>query len=97
MPYDNIKSLKKPGFNPLFRRYIFQKISGGVKLSPPAVLGLKNKIYKYITLVLKTFILINQMVQLEKNNNTYRSTIKMKPEKIDEDPKFKIGYHARIY
>ena len=25
VPYDKIKSHKKPGFHPLFRRYIFQK------------------------------------------------------------------------
>ena len=25
MPYDHIKSHKKPGFHPLFRRYIFRK------------------------------------------------------------------------
>ena len=29
MTYDNIKSHKKPGFNPLCRRYIFRKAAGG--------------------------------------------------------------------
>ena len=39
--YDNIKSHKKPGFHPLFRRNIFRKTTGEVKLiSSPAVLGL---------------------------------------------------------
>ena len=42
--YDNIKSNKKPGFHPLIRRYIFQKTTGGLKLTPPAVLGLKSPI-----------------------------------------------------
>ena len=27
--YDYIKSHKKPGFHPLFRKYIFQKTTGG--------------------------------------------------------------------
>ena len=27
--YDNIKSHKKPGFHPLFRRYIFRKSTKG--------------------------------------------------------------------
>ena len=41
MTYDDIKSLKKPEFHPLFRKYIFQKTTirggvggGGVKLTP---------------------------------------------------------------
>ena len=50
VPYDNIKSHKKSEFHPLFRRYIFQKTTGGdqIKLTPsprppiPAVLGLKK-------------------------------------------------------
>ena len=41
MTYDNIKSNKKPVFHPLIRRYIFQKTTGELKLTPPAVLGLK--------------------------------------------------------
>ena len=47
VPYDNIKSHKKPGFLPIFRRYIFGKTTGrkggGVQNDlppPPAVLGL---------------------------------------------------------
>ena len=40
--YDNIKSHKKPGFYPLFRRYIFQKTTGKEgQIDPPAVLELK--------------------------------------------------------
>ena len=31
--YDNIKSHKKPGIHYLFSRYIFEKTTGGVKLS----------------------------------------------------------------
>ena len=31
--YYNIKSHRKPGFPPLFRRYISQKTTGGVKLT----------------------------------------------------------------
>ena len=40
--YDNIKSQKKTRFHPLFRRYIFRKITGEVKLTTPAVLGLNK-------------------------------------------------------
>ena len=32
--YDNIKSHKNRGFHPLFRKYIFQKNTGGLKLTP---------------------------------------------------------------
>ena len=40
--HNNIKSHKKPEFYPLFRRYIFQKTTGGGPADlPPAVLGLK--------------------------------------------------------
>ena len=31
--YDNIKSHKKPGLNPLSRSYIFGKTTGGIKLT----------------------------------------------------------------
>ena len=49
--FDNIKSHKKTGFHPLFRRYIFRKTTVGVQLTPlptppppptPAVLGLRS-------------------------------------------------------
>ena len=50
--YDNIKSHKKPEFQPLFRRSIFEKTTGGVggggvklKLTPQALLELKGKIF----------------------------------------------------
>ena len=46
MPYDNIKSRKKPESHPLFRRYIFRKTTGWSNWPPapppsPAVLVLK--------------------------------------------------------
>ena len=44
--YDNIKSHQNPGLHSLFRRYIFQKITGGKGgsnlLPPPTVLGLRT-------------------------------------------------------
>ena len=40
VPYDNVKSHKKLGFHPLFRRYIFQKTTVEGQLTPPAILGL---------------------------------------------------------
>ena len=62
---------------------------------------LNNKIYKYMTSILKT-VYIDDIVK--KYNNTYQITIKIKPvdvksctyidsskEMKDEDPKFKIG------
>ena len=33
--YGNIKNNKKPGIHPLFRRHIFRKTTGWVKLTPP--------------------------------------------------------------
>ena len=45
VPCDNIKSHKKPRFQPLFRRYIYGKTTGGgggCQIdSPPSFLGLK--------------------------------------------------------
>ena len=45
MSYDDIKSYKKPRFQPFFRRYNFRKAAGGeIKLTlppPSAVLGLR--------------------------------------------------------
>ena len=35
VPYDNIKSLKKPGIHRLCRRYIFWKTTGGGQFDPP--------------------------------------------------------------
>ena len=45
MTYDNIKSHKKPGFHPLFRRYIFRKnTEKGVQteLPPPSHFKVKH-------------------------------------------------------
>ena len=67
--------------------------------------SLRNKIYKYIK---KMYI--NELDDIvNKYNNTYHATIKMKPidvkssKYIDfhkknnkEDPNFKVGYHVRI-
>ena len=36
--YDDIKSHKKPGFHPLFRRYNFRETTRGVKLLLGAIL-----------------------------------------------------------
>ena len=73
---------------------------------------LKNKIYKYMTSVLKMSILINQMIQLTNTaiHITIDSTIKMKPvdanpntyidfyvENNDKNPKFETGDHVRIF
>ena len=70
---------------------------------------LKNKIYKHSTAISKNvyFDALNDIV--DKYNNTYHKTIKMKPtdvaddsfaeyneESNEKDPKFKVGDHVRI-
>ena len=70
---------------------------------------LKNKIYKHMTAVGKNvyFIVLDDIV--DKYNNTYHSTIKVKPKDVtdssfaeyseesnEKDPKFKVGDHVRI-
>ena len=70
---------------------------------------LKNKIYKYMTAISKN-VYTNKLDDIvNKYNNTYHRTIKMKlvdvkhntyidfeEEVNDKDPKFKIGDHIRI-
>ena len=71
--------------------------------------ALKNKIYKHMTAVSKNayFDVLNDIV--DKYNNTYHKTIKMKPidvkddsfaeyneESNKKDPKFKVNDHVRI-
>ena len=70
---------------------------------------LKNKTYKYMILVSKN-LYINELADLvNKNNNTYHSTIKIKPVEVKsgtynefnkennkKDPKFEVGNHVRI-
>ena len=44
MTYNNIKGHRKPGFHPLFRRYIFRETTGERgKLISPAALGLSRQ------------------------------------------------------
>ena len=70
---------------------------------------LKNKIYKYMTLVLKNVHIDKLDDIFNKHNNTCHSTIKMKPVDVksnrhidsskeinNEKPKFKIGDIVRI-
>ena len=65
---------------------------------------LKNKIYKYMTLISKNVYIDKLDYIVNKYNNTYHSTIKMKPADVksstyinsseeinDEGPKFKIA------
>ena len=69
----------------------------------------KNKIYKHMTAISKNvyFDVLDNIV--DKYNNTYHKTIKMKPvdvksdsfaecngESNEKDPKFKVGDHVRI-
>ena len=69
---------------------------------------MKNKIYKYITSVSKNVYIDKLDDIVDKYNNTYHSTIKMKPVDVksntytdsrkeinNKDPKFKIGNIVR--
>ena len=70
---------------------------------------LKNKIYKHMTAISRSvyYDVLDDIVK--KYNNTWHSTIKMKPKDVkdnnfteyleesnEKDPKFKIGDHVRI-
>ena len=70
---------------------------------------LKNKIYRYKTSISKNVYIDNLDDTVNKYNNTYHRTIKMKPvdvkpsiyigfnkESNKEDPKFKVCDHVRI-
>ena len=70
---------------------------------------LKNKIYKYMTSISKNVYIDKLDDIVRKYNNTYHTSIKMKPIDVkdntyidflkkvnDKDPKFKIGDHVRI-
>ena len=71
--------------------------------------SLKNKIYECMTSVSKNVYIDKLDDIVNKYNNTYHSTIKMKPADVksntyidsskktnDNNPKFKIGYNVRI-
>ena len=73
------------------------------------IITLKNKIYKYMTLISKNVHIDKSDDIVNKYNNTYHRTIKMKPTYVksstyidsskeinDKDPKFKIGDIVRI-
>ena len=70
---------------------------------------LKNKIYKYMTLISKNVYIDKLDDIVKKYNNTYHTSIKMKPvyvkdntyidfkkESNDKNSKFKVGDHVRI-
>ena len=70
---------------------------------------LKNKIYKYMTSISKNVYIEKLNDIVNEYNNTYHTTIKMKPidvkdntyintdkEVNDKDPKFKVGDHVRM-
>ena len=72
--------------------------------------ALKIKIYKYMTSISKNFCIDKLDDIVNKYNNAYHRTIKMKPLDVknntyidsaelhanDQDPKFKVGDHVRI-
>ena len=70
---------------------------------------LKNRIYKPMTLISKNVYIDKLDDIVKKHNNTYHTSIKMKPvdvkdntyidfkkESNDKNPKFKVGDHVRI-
>ena len=70
---------------------------------------IKNKIYKYMTSISKNVYIDKLNKIVNEYNNTYHTTIKMKPIDVEDnkytntdkevnnkDPKFKVGDHARI-
>ena len=70
---------------------------------------LKSKIYKHMTSISKNMYIDKLNDIVDKYNNTYRNTIKMKPIDVkdntyintdkeinNKDPKFKVGDHVRI-
>ena len=70
---------------------------------------LKSKIYKYMTSISKNVYIDKLNVIVNKYNNTYHTTIKMKPIDVKDntyintdkeinykDPKFKVGDYVRI-
>ena len=70
---------------------------------------LKTKIYKYMTSISKNVYIDKLDDIVKKYNNTYHTSIKMKPvdvkdntyidfkkESNDKDPKFKVGDHVRL-
>ena len=70
---------------------------------------LKSKTYKHMTSISKNVYISKLDDIVNEYNNTYQSTIKMKPINVkdntyinidkeinDKDPKFKVGDHVRI-
>ena len=70
---------------------------------------LKSKIYKYMTSISKNVYIDKLDDTVDEYNNTYHTTIKMKPIDVEDntyintikeinnkDPKFKVGDHVRI-
>ena len=53
MPYDNLKSHKKSGFYPLFRRYIFRKTTGGGGGGQTDLLPSRSRVNHAVTLDLE--------------------------------------------
>ena len=73
------------------------------------IIILQNKIYKYIILIPKNLYIDKLDNIVTEYNNTYHSTIKMKPvdaksstyidfnvENYDKDPKFEVGDYLRV-
>ena len=86
-----------------------QHIDGKSVAAERFIRTLKNKIYKYMTLVSKNVYIDKLDDIVDEYNNKYHRTIKMKPVDVkddliydfekqvnNKDPKFKVGDHVRI-
>ena len=81
---------------------IYSTHNEGKPVVPERFIGtLKNKIYKYMTSVSNNEHIDKLDDIVNEYNNTYHSTIKMKPvdfgnDNNDKDPKLEVGDHATI-
>ena len=80
-------------------------IEGKSVIAERFIRTLKNRIYKYMTSISKNVSIDKLDDIIKKNNNTYHTSIKMKPVDVkdntyngfkkdvnDKNPKFKVGY-----
>ena len=112
------KSTRKPNkiwvdkgsefYNASFKKWL-QDNEGKLVVAERFIRTLKSKIYKYMTSISKNVYIDKLNAIVNKYNNTYHTTIKMKPIDVKDNtyintnkeinykyPKFKVGDYARI-
>ena len=75
LPYDNIKSHKEPGFEPLFRRCIFQKTTRGVKLNPGLIIFHEVLPVTILHLKIKTYSNKSSHLKVESSFQIFKSSL----------------------